>query len=572
MGDAVNAGLAGVERDVRPRAAGGPGRPGLVEGALRYPGRPERPGLVALVGAGPGRADLITVRGRELLEHADVVVHDRLDTEELLAWAGAATPTGHARLIDVGKRAGNHPVPQTEICELLVREARHARLVVRLKGGDPYVFGRGGEEASALAEAGVPFEVVPGVTSALAAASYAGVPVTDRRHSASFHVLTGHRRADGELGIDYGALVRAGGTDVFLMAVRTLGEVTSGLLGAGASPDTPACVVERGTLPDQRRIDATLATVAQAAHEAGVESPAVLVVGAVCALAGELDWFDALPLRGSTVAVTRPQGRARGLASELRALGARVVETPLIETRPRPSFELAAAVRGLSAYAWLVLTSAEGARCLRAALEAAALDARALAPVRVAAVGPATAAALSALGIVADLVPEVFDTEHLAEALVERVRSGERVLLFRSADGSPALPRILGEAGVAFDDVAAYDTLELEDEATARLAASVLSGEVHAVTLTSASCARALGQALARAARGAGTPNPKPNPGFELLRSGAPAVEWPDSCVAVCLGPSTYAAACALGMRCVCAREATASALVAATCATLARS
>ena len=223
----------------------------------------------------------------------------------------------------------------------------------------------------------MPFEVVPGVTSALAALSYAGVPVTDRRHAASFHVLTGHRRGDGELGIDYEALVRAGGTDVFLMAARTLGQVAGGLLAAGADPATPACVVERGTLPEQRRIDATLATVEQEARAARVQSPAILVVGDVCTLAPELDWFDALPLRGRTVAVTRPRDRASGLVEGLRARGAEVCEVPLIETRPRPAEELARALAGLGAHQWLVLTSAEGVRCLRLALDAAGLDARA---------------------------------------------------------------------------------------------------------------------------------------------------------------------------------------------------
>ena len=497
-------------------------------------------GLVALVGAGPGRADLITVRGRYLLEHADVVVHDRLDTEELLARAGSATPVGRARLVNVGKQAGAHPVPQGEINRVLIREAAAARLVVRLKGGDPYVFGRGGEEASALAEAGVPFEVVPGVTSALAALSYAGVPVTDRRHAASFHVLTGHRRGDGELGIDYEALVRAGGTDVFLMAVRTLGQVAGGLLAAGADPATPACVVERGTLPEQRRIDATLATVEQEARAARVQSPAILVVGDVCTLAPELDWFDALPLRGRTVAVTRPRDRASGLVEGLRARGAEVCEVPLIETRPRPAEELARALAGLGAHQWLVLTSAEGVRCLRLALDAAGLDARALAGLRVAAVGPATAKALRGMGVAADLVPATYDTEHLARELAKAAGPAARILLFRSSCGSPALPRILGTAGVAFDDVAAYDTAELQGPAVAALSEQIRSGAVDTVTLTSSSCARALARVL-------------------HLGEGEP---WPVSCMAVCLGEPTLRAAKALGIRCVAAPEATVPSLI----------
>ena len=497
-------------------------------------------GLVALVGAGPGRADLITVRGRDLVERADVVVHDRLDTQELLGRAGLRSAAGHARLVNVGKREGAHPVPQERINELLVEEAARARLVVRLKGGDPYVFGRGGEEASALAAAGVPFEVVPGVTSALAALSYAGIPVTDRRRSASFHVLTGHRRANGELGIDYAALVAAGGTGVFLMAVRTLGEVTRGLMEAGMDPVTPACVIERGTMPEQRRIDATLSTVTDAATGAQVRSPAILVVGDVCGLAPELDWYDALPLRGKTVAVTRPRGRSHELTGRLRALGARVLEVPLIETRPVPVAELVPVARGLEAYAWLVLTSTEGVRCLHAALGAAGLDARALAGVRLAAIGPATSRALAGMGLAADLVPDVYDTAHLGRALLAALAPGGRALLFRSRQGSRELTRILDEGGVSYDDVAAYDTGAADKGAAVRLADEVLGGKVDAVTLTSPSCAEALEAALAKAG----------------------AVRVPDDCALVCLGGATASSAAALGGRPAVAKEATVDALV----------
>lgn len=522
-----------------------------VRGALRdaaaggSPAAPARPGLVALVGAGPGRADLITVRGLDLLERADVVVHDRLDTAELLARAGVRSAQGHARLVDVGKREGSHPVPQERINELLVEEAVHSSLVVRLKGGDPYVFGRGGEEASALAAAGVPFEVVPGVTSALAALSYAGVPVTDRRRSASFHVLTGHRRGDGELGIDYASLVAAGGTWVFLMAVRTLGEVCQGLLDAGGDPAVPACVVERGTMTEQRRIDGTLASMAARARAVGVRSPAILVVGAVCDLAPALDWYDALPLRGRTVAVTRPRGRAAGLADALRDLGAHVRDVPLIETVPVASDDLVPVMRRLGEYAWLLLSSVEGARCLADALDAAGLDARALAGLRVGAVGPATASELRRIGVRADMVPETFDTVALGRAVVSAARAGERVLLLRARDGSRALPRTLSEAGVPFDDVAAYDTRARAGDDVRELASALLAGRVDAVTLTSPSCARALAAALDRAGGDGGW-------------------AWPEACAAVCIGPVTGREAARLGMRVVCAHEATVPSLVVA--------
>lgn len=522
--------------------------------------------LVALVGAGPGDPGLMTVRGLDLLERADTVVHDHLVGPEVLARAGVRSAAGHARLINVGKYAGDHPVPQDEINRILVRESKRAGLVVRLKGGDPYVFGRGGEEASYLREACVPFEVVPGVTSALAALSYAGVPITDRRAAASFHVVTGHRRADAPdgLGIDFDALVRMGGTLVFLMAVGTMGSIADGLLAAGMDGATPACLVENGTLPAQRRIDGTLATIEERGRAAGVKSPAILVVGEVCALAPQLDWFDRRPLRGRTIAVTRPRGRAEELARMLREQGADVLEAPLIETVPRPVDELAAAVRDLGRYSWIAFTSAEGACCLGFALDAAGLDARALAGTRLAAVGPATARALHDLGLRADLMPEVFDTAHLARALVEVARpaggdggaagdagAGDAapagadaapVLLFRSAQGSTDLPRILGEAGVPFDDFAAYDTraVPADDPGVQALVKGVRSGHVDAVTLTSSSGARALADAMGIGGKNGAT------------------TSWPAGCRVVCLGAATRRAAEALGL-CPCAEAAQAT-------------
>ena len=298
-------------------------------------------GMVALVGAGPGDLGLLTRRAAELLGRCDVVVYDRLINDELLGLCP------QAKRIYVGKRVACHPVPQHEINQILVREGLAGRRVVRLKGGDPYIFGRGGEEARELAAAGVPFEVVPGVTSAVSALSYAGIPATDRTCAASVHFVTGHRRENGELGMDFDALARVGGTLVFMMAVSTTPEIARGLLAAGMDPSTPAAMVERGTTARQRRVDATLATVADASRDAGVTSPAILVVGEVCAFAETLDWYDKLPLRGLTVAVTRPADRLGTLTRRLRELGADVIEAPCIETRPVPSETLVGAIEGL---------------------------------------------------------------------------------------------------------------------------------------------------------------------------------------------------------------------------------
>lgn len=508
-------------------------------------------GTVALVGAGPGDPALITVRGRALLERADVVLYDRLVAPALLAHARCA------RLIDVGKRQGNHPVPQHEICSLLVAEARRVGpcgLVVRLKGGDPYVFGRGGEEASYLREHGVPFEVVPGITSAIAAPAYAGIPVTDRRHAAAVHIITGHRQHDGSLDIDFSALVQAGGTCVFLMAVATLADVCRGLMDAGASPKAPAAVVERGTTPQQRQILGTLGTIVELARAAAVESPAVLVVGDAVSLAPELDWFDQGQLRGATVLVTRPRERAAALVEQLEMHGARVLTLPCIDTHAAPADELERHVRVIPTFDWLVLTSPFGVRCLFWGLEAAGLDARHLAGVRVAVIGPATATALRAHGITADVVPEVYDGAHLAEAVVRAVKEqrvcGEandespqtRVLLFRSREGAPELREALVRAGIACEEAAAYTTELAPEEPLPEVAQALKGGAVDYITFTSSSTVAGFMQAYPAMA-------------------GLDPAERPK---ALCLGASTCAAAEQAGFTCIVAARATMDALVSA--------
>ena len=274
------------------------------------------PGKVTLVGAGPGDPGLLTRKGLEALQRADVVVYDRLVSPEILA----LMPEG-AQQIDVGKQAARHPVPQEEINRILLEKAQAGHNVVRLKGGDPFLFGRGGEELELLAAHGVAFEEVPGITSAIAAPAYAGIPVTHRDCCSSLHIVTGHQRAGKALDIDFEALVRTKGTLVFLMGVSALGAIVAGLLGAGMDRDTPAAVVERGTTPAQRRIAAPLGELPAAAEAAGVVSPAVIVVGGVCALAEQFDWFDRLPLKGRTVAVTRPKERAGTLPGAGRGPG-----------------------------------------------------------------------------------------------------------------------------------------------------------------------------------------------------------------------------------------------------------
>ena len=438
-------------------------------------------GKVTLTGAGPGDPGLLTCKGRDALLAADVVVYDRLVSPAVLAMIPE-----NARRIDVGKEAGRHPVPQGEINRILIDEARAGRNVVRLKGGDPFVFGRGGEELEALARAGVDFEEIPGVTSAIAAAACAGIPVTHRDYASSLHIVTGHAREGGTLDIDFEALVRTRGTLVFLMGVTAMPAIVRGLLEAGMDPATPAAMVEQGTLPAQRRCAATLETLPERAAEMGIQSPAVIVVGGVCGLAEELCWFERLPLHGKRVLVTRPRDRAGTLSGRLRELGADVVEFPCIRTEPiRPCPAMEDALARIADYDWLAFTSAAGVEafmdCLRGDLRK---DARALGTVKLAAVGPATHDALLAHDLAADLVPENYDGAHLGERLVKV--SAKKVLILRAEAGSPALTEVLAEAGIAYDDIPVYRTI-YDNPRSAQLRAELEAGRFDYVTFTSAS-------------------------------------------------------------------------------------
>ena len=344
-------------------------------------------GSVILVGAGPGDPGLLTQKGRQAIENAQVVVYDRLVSPAILSLIPR-----DAEKINVGKESSNHLVPQEEINRILLRKAQEDKRVVRLKGGDPFLFGRGGEELELLEAAGIPFQVVPGVTSALSVPAYAGIPVTHRDFCSSVHIITGHARAEAELHIDFEALRRTGGTLVFLMSVSSLPRICRGLLDAGMAPDMPAAVVERGTLPRQRKLISSLEKLPQDAKAAGVKSPAIIVVGKVCALSSRFDWFDGLPMKGKTVVVTRPEDRSGTLTQRLRELGAEVVDYPCIRTVAREENpELEEAMENLSRYRCLVFTSPTGPEIFFRRLRAAGRDARALSGLTLAAIGPKTA-------------------------------------------------------------------------------------------------------------------------------------------------------------------------------------
>jgi uroporphyrinogen III methyltransferase / synthase len=445
-------------------------------------------GIVHLVGAGPGDPGLMTRRAIELVAQADAILHDRLIPAGALDGARS-----DAELVYVGKEPGRPAMPQEEINELLVKLGREGKTVVRLKGGDPFVFGRGGEEARALSEAGVRFEVVPGVTAGVAAPAYAGIPVTDRAEASAVAFVTGHEDPEkGEISLDWEALARFPGTLVIYMGVKSLPAIAERLTAAGRDRNEPAAVVERGTLPGQRAVTGTLADIAQSARDAGLRAPAVTVVGPVAAMAETLAWLERRPLHGQVVAVTRARAQASGLAARLEALGAEAIEAPAIRIEPRSTPpELAA----IGEYTLVCLTSPNGAALLMDAVG----DTRGLAGVTLAAIGPGTAAELERRGVRADVVPERSVAEALVEALEGTAVDGERVLVARAAEARDVLPDALRHRGAQVDVVALYDTVAetLDGDALERLERATY------VTFTSSSTVRFFLDAGGRVPEGA---------------------------------------------------------------------
>jgi uroporphyrinogen III methyltransferase/synthase len=441
---------------------------------------------VYLVGAGPGDPGLITVKGSRLLAGCDTVVFDTLANPALLDLAPEA-----AERIDVGKKPGAAPVPQPEITARLIALARQGRRVVRLKGGDPFVFGRGGEEAIGLAEAGVPFEVVPGVTAAVGASAYAGIPITHRGVTSTFALITGHEDPARELsGIDWTALARIG-TLAFYMGVRNLPAISQRLIAAGMDPATPAAVIQAGTYPRQRTVTGTVADLPRLADEAGIRRPAMTVVGPTVALRERMRWFDRLPLFGRTVLVTRTREQASGLSELLRELGAEPVEAPVIRVLPPADpRRFDEAVRSAGRFDWVVFTSVNGVEAFFRRLDALGLDVRTLGTAKLAAIGPATAAALTARHLRTALTPGRYIAEAVLEELAARGEvAGRRFLLPRADIARDALPVGLRDGGAAEVAVVdAYRTVPAE-RLPERAVELLREGRVDWVTFTSSSTA-----------------------------------------------------------------------------------
>ena len=458
---------------------------------------PPAAGKVYLVGAGPGDPGLLTRRGEALLAQADVVVYDHLASSRLLDLAPE-----QALRICAGKSIGHCTLKQDEINDLLIEHARAGRQVVRLKGGDPFVFGRGAEEALALAAGGIPFEVIPGVTAGVGVTAYAGIPITHRAAASAVAFVTGHGDPESvadENRLDWPALARFPGTLVIYMGVTHLAAICRTLLKLGKPGDTPVAVIESGTLPWQQTLAGTLATIAPAANRAPVRPPALLVIGAVAGLRAELNWFERLPLFGQRIVVTRPRAEGSRAAVALEAKGAEVLLAPTVGVRPiSDPAPLDAAIDRLASFDWLVFTSANGVRFFLDRLTARGRDLRALGNLKLAAIGPVTALALAAIHLHADLVPETFRSEALAAALRDR-GSGCKILLARADRGRDVLKDELQKMAEV-DQVAVYhnyDVRALPEPVVERLVA----GTIDWITLTSPAITRRLHELLPREAR-----------------------------------------------------------------------
>jgi uroporphyrinogen III methyltransferase / synthase len=461
-------------------------------------------GTVYIVGAGPGDPALITVRGRQLIDEADAIVYDGIASRDLLP--PTARETGQPELYVVGKRGGDkESVGQDEINELLVRLGREGKRVVRLKGGDPLVFGRGSEEAQALNDASVPFEIVPGITAGIAAPAYAGIPVTHRGIATSVTFVTGHELpAKPSTQTNWNALAKSGGTIVLYMGLRTLPAIAAALMEGGMPGAIPAAAIQWGTRPKQRTVTATLETLAERAADAGITPPVIIVIGYAVVLRDEISWFETRPLFGKRIVVTRAAAQSANLSEKLRELGADVIEMPATRIARLDLAPVRNAIARLSDYQWLMFTSQNAVAIFWEQLLGAGLDARALAGVKIAAIGPATAGALLERGIIVDIVPDRFVAESLLSRLSERSDINGASILYVTAEGArDVLPDGLEELGARLSVVTAYRSIN-DGTGAAHLVRALETGTVDLATFTSASAVRgyvdAVGEETARRA------------------------------------------------------------------------
>lgn len=410
-------------------------------------------GFVYLIGAGPGDPGLFTIKGKQILEKAEVVVYDRLIGQDILNYAPA-----DAEFIYVGKASSRHALPQDDINQLLVDKAREGKIVARLKGGDPFVFGRGGEEAQFVRRHGIGFEIIPGITSAVAVPAYAGIPVTHRDATSSFAVITGHEKpGKQESSIQWDKIATGIGTLVFLMGVENLGSIVTNLLKAGRSADTPVALIRRGTFPDQQTVTGTLNDIVTKVEEAGFQPPAIIIVGETVKLREELKWREDGRLWGTRIVVTRARAQASGLLERIRQEGGEAIEFPSIDISPQEDLStLHEAFARLREYQWMIFTSTNGVDIFFAQLRAQGIDIRELKGIRICAIGPATASRLTEMGLRIDFVPEEYRAEGIIAGLGQVIQPTDRVLLPRAQGAREILPAKLREMGAAIDEIIIY--------------------------------------------------------------------------------------------------------------------
>ena len=440
-------------------------------------------GYVYLVGAGPGDIGLITVKGLECIQRADVIVYDRLANPRLLSYART-----DAKYIYVGKTPDHHTLKQEEINEVLVEEALKGQVVTRLKGGDPYVFGRGGEEGERLREAGVPFEVVPGITSAIAVPSYAGIPVTHRHLTSTFTVITGHEdplKASSQ--INWQRLAEDPGTLIFLMGVGHLTQIVQQLVANGKSDTTPIALIRWGTRPEQQVVVGTLATIVEDVARAGLTSPAIIIVGDVVNMRDTLSWFEQKPLFGQRILVTRAREQASAFSRMIEEAGGEAWEAPTIAIDSAAETpELKAAVAKAGSYDWIIFTSVNGVQAFFDCMRANGMDIRSLGSAKICAIGPKTKEALEAKGLLVAAMPEKFVAESVVECLKPLLTPGEKILLPRSDLARTLLVDTLGEMGMEVEEVIAYRTKKV-DRFNEEILEKLRDKSIHIVTFTSSS-------------------------------------------------------------------------------------
>jgi len=438
---------------------------------------------VYLVGAGPGDTGLLTLKGKACIEKADVIVYDYLAADELLKYASK-----DAELIYAGKKGGDHTLTQDQINALLVEKAKQGNTVTRLKGGDPFIFGRGGEEIEALVEQGLAFEVVPGVTSAIAAPAYAGIPLTHRKFTSTVTFITGHEDpTKSDSSINWKALAENSGTLVFLMGVKNLPNIVARLAENGMNSDTPAALVRWGTTTRQQAVTGTLSTITENVNTAGLKPPCIIVVGDVISLREKMKWFENRPLFGKKIVVTRARAQASDMILQLTEMGAECLEYPVIKTMPPENFSaLDAAIDTLGTYDWIIFTSVNGVAFFFNRLWEKGKDARALGNLKTACIGPVTQERLKSYGVNTDILPDSYRAESIVDAFKSETVAGKRMLLPRAAEARPILPEELSKMGAVIDEVAAYHTVNDTDNA-APLLRQLEADEIDLITFTSSS-------------------------------------------------------------------------------------